>query len=174
MPSSTSKYQYIDCDPELCIGCQICEYVCSFTKTGEYNTYRSRIRTVRVDEVLITALACRTCENPPCVLACPQDALSQDPDTGIIHIDAQKCDACAWCVEACDFGAISINPLSRLAEICDQCSDQEEGPQCVLWCPKEALKLTTPEKQAQKARRDAIKSIKDEVLPKIPLKDTTC
>jgi Fe-S-cluster-containing hydrogenase component 2 len=79
-------------------------------RPASYNTYRSRIRTVRVDEVLITAMACRTCDNAPCVTACPQDALSQDPATGIIHINAQKCDACAWCVEACDFGAISINP----------------------------------------------------------------
>ena len=84
MPLATSKYRYIDCDPDLCIGCQICEYVCSYSKTGEYNTYRSRIRTVRVDEVLITALACRTCENAPCVIACPQNALTQHPDTGII------------------------------------------------------------------------------------------
>ena len=90
MAVSTSKYRYVDCDPDLCIGCQICEYVCSYTKTGEYNTYRSRIRTVRVDEVLITAIACRTCENAPCVIACPQNALAQDPDTGIIHIDNQN------------------------------------------------------------------------------------
>ena len=38
MAVSTSKFNYIDCDPDLCIGCQICEYVCSYTKTGEYNT----------------------------------------------------------------------------------------------------------------------------------------
>jgi hypothetical protein len=36
------------------------------------------------------------------------------------------------------------------------------------------LKLTTPEQEAQKARREALKSIKNEVLPKIPLKETTC
>ena len=46
MVTSTSKYAYIDCDPNLCVGCQLCEYICSFTKTGEYNSYRSRIRTV--------------------------------------------------------------------------------------------------------------------------------
>ena len=55
MVASTSKFKYIVCDPELCIGCQLCEYICSYTKTGEFNSYRSRIRTVRVDEVLITA-----------------------------------------------------------------------------------------------------------------------
>ncbi len=174
MPTSTTKYRNIECDPDLCIGCQICEYVCSYNKVGEYNTYRSRIRTVRVDEVLILALACRTCDNPACVLACPQDALSQDPDTGIVHVNTQKCDACAWCVEACEFGAISINPETRLAEICDQCEDKEDGPQCVLWCPKEALKLSTPEQEAQKARREVVASLKEEAIPKIPLKETTC
>ena len=157
MAVSTSKFNYIDCDPELCIGCQICEYVCSYTKNGEYNTYHSRIRTVRVDEVLITAIACRTCENAPCVLACPQKALSQDANTGTIRIDPQKCDGCAWCIDACDFGAISMNHQTRLVEICDQCEDEPEGPQCVLWCPKEALALTTPEKRAQKSRRELIK-----------------
>ena len=165
MVARTNKYKYIDCDPELCIGCQICEYVCSYAKTGEYNSYRSRIRTVRVDEILITAIACRTCEGAPCVVACPQDALSQDLVTGIIRVDATKCDACAWCVEACEFGAISINPANRLAEFCDQCEEQEDGPQCVLWCPKEALALTTPEQRAQKFRKELIKE--EVIAPKL-------
>ena len=81
----------------------------------------------------------------------------QDPKTGIVRVDASKCDACAWCVEACDFGAISINPATKLAEICDQCEDEEDGPQCIKWCPKEALFPTTPEQRAQKSRRELIK-----------------
>ena len=157
MATSTSKHAYVDCDPVKCVGCQLCEYVCSFAKTGEYNSYRSRIRTVRVDAVLITAITCRTCENAPCVVVCPRDALNQDPLTGIIHIDTSRCDGCAWCVEACDFGAITINPVTRLAEICDQCETLEEGPQCVLWCPKKALELTTPDQRAQKSRQDLVK-----------------
>jgi Fe-S-cluster-containing hydrogenase component 2 len=131
----------------------LCEYICSYTKTGEFNTYRSLIRTVRAEEILIVAVACRTCEDAPCVIACPRDALSQDPLTGIIRIDASRCDGCAWCIEACDFGAILINAETKLAEICDLCEDQEEGPQCVKWCPKEALELTTPDRRAQRARR---------------------
>lgn len=153
MPVSTSKYRYVANDPTKCVGCQFCEYICSYTKTGEFNTYRSRIRTVRAEEILITSITCRTCEDAPCVIACPRDALSQDPVTGIIHVDASRCDGCAWCIEACDFGAISINPETKLAEICDQCEDLEDGPQCVKWCPKEALSLTTPDQRAQRARR---------------------
>ncbi len=156
MVTSTSKYAYIACDANKCIGCQLCEYICSYNKTGEYNTYRSRIRTVRVDEVLITAVACRTCEDAPCVIACTRDALTQDTETGIITVNADRCDGCAWCIEACDFGAISINPATKMAEICDQCKDEEDGPQCVLWCPKDALELTTPDQRAQKARRELI------------------
>ena len=153
MPTtSTSKYQYVACDATKCVGCPICEYICSHTKTGEFNTYRSRMRTVRAHKILITAVACRTCEDPPCVIACPRDALKQDEKTGIIDIDASRCDGCAWCIEACDFGAISINPATKLAEICHMCEDLEEGPQCVKWCPKEALALTTPDQQSQKAR----------------------
>jgi len=154
MPTSTSKYQYITCDATKCVGCQICEYICSYTKTSEFNTYRSRIRTVRAEEILVTAVACRTCEDAPCVIACPRDALTQDALTGIIHIDTNRCDGCTWCIEACDFGAISINPATKLAEICNQCEDLEgdEGPQCVKWCPKEALELTTPDRRAQRSR----------------------
>jgi len=134
MVASTSKFKYIVCDPELCIGCQLCEYICSYTKTGEFNSYRSRIRTVRVDEVLITAVSCRTCENAPCVIACTRDALTQDSETGIIHIDPQK----------------------KLAEICNQCEDIEDGPQCVKICPKDALEYTTPDQRSQRTRHKLI------------------
>ena len=160
MPSSTSKYEYVTCDSAKCTGCQLCEYICSYTKTDEFNTYRSRARTVRVDEILITSLTCRTCEDAPCVISCPRDALTQDPARGIIHIDKDRCDGCTWCIEACDFGAISINPESKIVEICNLCEDVEEGPQCVKWCPKEALELTTPDRRAQRARHDlAVKEV---------------
>jgi len=164
MPPSTSKHEYITCDPNECIGCQICEYICSYTKTGEFNTYRSRIRTVRGHKILMTAVACRTCENAPCVIACPRDALEQDPETGVVHVDAGRCDGCAWCIEACDFGAISINPTEKLAEICNLCEDLEEGPQCVKWCPKDALELTIPDRRAQRSRRKLL--VEEVVGPK--------
>jgi len=156
MSIPTSKDQYIANDPQKCTGCQLCEYICSYTKTGVFNTYRSRIRTVRANEVLIMAVSCRTCENASCLIACPREALSQDPATGIIRVDENRCNGCAWCVEACSFGAISVNPETKLAEICNLCEDQADGPQCVKWCPKEALKLTTPEQRAQEARHKLV------------------
>ena len=157
MPTTSSKYKYISCKSEDCVGCQLCEYICSHTKMGEFNTYRSRIRTVRAEEVLITAVACRTCQDAPCVIACPRDAMVQDPETGVVRIDGKECDGCAWCVEACDFGAISINPESKMGEICDHCEELEDGPQCVKWCPKNALELVNVDQRAQHARRKLAK-----------------
>lgn len=153
MPTHVSKDKYICCDPQKCTGCQLCEYICSYTKAGAFNTFRSRIRTVRAEEVLIAAVACRTCQDAPCVLACPRDALTQNPETGVIQVDQDRCDGCGWCLEACDFGAISLNPNTKKVEMCDLCEGEEDGPQCVKWCPKEALELTNPDQRAQKARK---------------------
>lgn len=153
MATSTSKFQYVSNDPEKCVGCQYCEFICSYTKTGAFNSYRSRIRTVRAEEIVVASIGCRTCENPPCVAACPRDALWQDDKTGVIRVDSERCDGCAWCIEACDFGAISVNPVTKRVEMCDLCEKEEEGPQCVKWCPKAALELTTPDQRAQKARQ---------------------
>ena len=92
----------------------------------------------------MTAIACRVCADAPCVLACPRDALSRSEKNGTILVDKDKCDGCGWCVEACDFGAIVLNPATSDAEICDLCDDRAE-PACVAFCPKEALSLATPE-----------------------------
>ncbi len=153
MPTPNLKFKYIACDYDKCVGCQLCEYICSYTHNQEFNTYRSRIRVVRAEEILVTAVSCRTCEDAPCVVACTRDGLTQDPLTGIVKVDPGKCDGCAWCIEACDFGAISINPSTKMAEICDQCEGIEGGPQCVQWCPKDALELINSDQRAQKARK---------------------
>jgi len=164
MPTSTSTYQNIVCDPDECMGCQLCEYICSYVKTGEFNSYRSLIRTVRIVPIVTISIACRTCEDAPCVISCPRKALSQSPETGIIYIDEDACDGCGWCIEACDFGAISLNPETKLVEICDLCEDLEDGPQCVKWCPKDALTLATTEMVAQKARRKAVAQLLQELI----------
>lgn len=157
-------FQHIICDPDLCTGCRICEYVCSATKHGVFDPGLSRIRVVRIEPVTMTAISCRMCADAPCVVACPRDALTQDLETGVIHVDETKCDGCGWCVEACDFGAIVLNPAHKMAEICDLCADEEDGPQCVKFCPKEALSLATPEVLRQKARRDVVRRLFEELL----------
>ena len=74
--------KFVSVDPEKCVGCQICEYACSFTKEKAFNPLKSRIRVVRVNQLANMAVTCRLCEEPACVAACPRDALTQSKETG--------------------------------------------------------------------------------------------
>ncbi len=158
------SYQHVICDPSKCIGCRICEYACSATKTGTFDPSLSRIRVVRIEPITMTAITCRLCIDAPCITACPRDALSRSEKNGIILVDEDKCDGCGWCVEACDFGAVVLNPITRHAEICNLCEDQPNGPRCVEFCPKEALVLATPEQLRQQARREVVARLFEELL----------
>jgi TPP-dependent indolepyruvate ferredoxin oxidoreductase alpha subunit len=128
--------QFVNCDPERCTGCDICEYICSCEKEKVFNPVKSRIRTIRLNTLSNTALTCRTCKNAPCVTACPEDALKQSTETGLITVDEEKCDGCGWCIESCQYGAITLHPDTRKAIVCDTC---EGDPKCVQWCPEGAL-----------------------------------
>ena len=157
-------YQHVICDPDKCIGCRICEYACSITKTGSFDPGMSRIRAVRIEPVTMTAITCRLCADAPCIIACPRDALTRSEKNGIILVDEDKCDGCGWCVEACEFGAVVLNPLTKNAEICNLCEDEENGPRCVEYCPKEALSLSTPEVLRQRMRREVVARLFEELL----------
>jgi len=155
--------KFIAADPEKCVGCVVCELACSFEKEKAFNPMKSRIRAVRMHQLINLAVTCRLCENPPCVAACPRDALEQSEEDGLIMVDDDKCNGCGWCIEACDYGAVMLHPESRVVVICDHCKDKEE-PQCVKWCPEEALELTTTDLLAQKARRAVVKKLFQEAM----------
>jgi carbon-monoxide dehydrogenase iron sulfur subunit len=108
-------------------------------------------------------VACRACSDPPCALACPRNALTQNPETGMITVDNDLCDGCGWCIEACEFGAILLNPETKRVEICDLCAEQGE-PQCVKFCRKGALYLGMPETVAQKTRREVVGKLLQELV----------
>ncbi len=151
--------KFISADPEKCVGCQVCEYACSMAKEKVFNPTKSRIRVVRENQINNIAVTCRFCENPACVAACPRDALSQSPTSGNIIVDKDKCTGCGWCIEACDYGAMMIHPETKVVYNCDLCRFRSDGPQCVKWCPEEALTVVTSDVLAQKARMSAIRKL---------------
>jgi len=157
--------KFVSADPEKCVGCAVCEYICSFEKEKAFNPLKSRIRVVRLHPLINLSVTCRLCEDPPCVAACPRDALEQSGETGVIIIDEEKCNGCGWCIEACDYGAITLHPESRVVFVCDLCDGE---PKCVEWCPEEALDFTTPDLLAQKARRAVVKKLFQEAMKTVP------
>ncbi len=148
-------HKFIVCDPDLCTGCQTCEFACSAAKEGVFDPLHSRIRHVRIEPATALAVACRLCEDAPCVTACPRRALTRDATSGLIRVDNDRCDGCAWCIEACEFGAIALDANRKRVFICDRCEGKDE-PECVAMCPKGALSVSTPELVAQKTRRKVV------------------
>jgi Fe-S-cluster-containing hydrogenase component 2 len=104
------------------------------------------------------SIACRLCEDAPCVAACPRQALSVKAENGIILVDQVRCTGCGWCIEACDFGAIALDPSTKSVVICDLCEELPQ-PRCVELCPKQALSLATPAEIAQRARSKAARKL---------------
>ena len=159
--------QFIICDPEKCVGCQICELACSARKEKSFNPQFSRIHAVRlnslVEPIVNVALTCMLCEDPICVKVCAPKALSIDQNTGLVIVDAgySGCNECGWCGISCEFGAPTLHPIKRVITICDLCTDDAE-PACTLACPKEALSLA--------AFDDVIELVQSELAQKI-LKD---
>lgn len=48
-----------------------------------------------------------------CSHACPFDAISMDPETGLPVVDEDKCTACGECVKACPRGLFELRPRGK-------------------------------------------------------------
>jgi len=151
--------KFVTADPEKCIGCVVCEYACSMVNENTFNPTKSRIRAMRIGPLTNLAITCRHCEDPACVTACPRDALTQEENSGIIRVDEAACNGCGWCIAACQFGAMNMHPEKKVVFTCNSCKDQPDGPQCVKWCPEEALTFVTAQQLAQKSRISAVRNL---------------
>ncbi|MEM2150315.1 MAG: 4Fe-4S binding protein [Candidatus Bathyarchaeia archaeon] len=123
----------IKSDPEKCVGCMLCELICSFTHEKMFSRRGARLRVERAVNRLmpVTCILCGLC-----VKTCRYGALSIDPSFGYVKISKEKCIGCRECVEACPVNVIKFDEKEGLPLICDMC---EGNPQCVEWCPHHSL-----------------------------------
>ena len=77
-------------------------------------------------------MACVSCIEKSCLI-CPRDALSTSENDSIL-LDADQCDACEVCVEACPVGAVGFHDALPL--FCDLCDGEIS---CVKACPSGAI-----------------------------------
>jgi NADPH-dependent glutamate synthase beta subunit-like oxidoreductase len=74
-----------------CSGCHACEVACK-----QEHGLGVGPRVVRVIEraPFFKPLYCHHCEDAPCVIACWEDAITMDPDTGVVLHHPEKCNGC--------------------------------------------------------------------------------
>jgi anaerobic carbon-monoxide dehydrogenase iron sulfur subunit len=122
-----------------CVGCRLCEMICSLFHEGECSTTRSRIRISRDEEFGNNLVSlCIQCADACCVESCPSSALSRDPETGVVLVDGELCTGCEACIDACPLGAISYDKERKTVFKCDLCGGD---PECVKFCSRGALVL---------------------------------
>ncbi len=128
-------------DQAKCIGCNACQIACKDRHHLEPGRNFRRADTIayQADGVLryahVTA-ACRHCEEPACLAACPFGAMRRTEE-GIVVIDEAQCRGCGACERACAYGAVYVSAWSRKAMKCDGCADlraQGRQPACVEAC----------------------------------------
>ncbi len=140
-------------DQTRCTGCYACAVACKDwhdINAGPVNWMRVHtIETGKFPNLLLAYLVspCYHCVNPPCVLACPVDAITKRESDGIVVVDQEKClgsrECRILCLNACPWDAPQFNPEENAKmQKCDLCLErleQAQQPICVEACPMYAL-----------------------------------
>ena len=113
-------------DSNLCWGCKTCEVACK-----QENCTVDGVRLISVHEKgpeLIDGQMdfrfqvdmCRHCDDPPCVHACPEEAINKREDN-IVVMDYELCSGCRACIDACPYDAIAFDEHRGIAQKCNLC-----------------------------------------------------
>lgn len=153
--SREASCRRIAVDPDKCVGCRICEMICSLRNYGECNPARARISVIRTEEsgsVSTVPVLCQQCEQALCMELCPANALCRSPLTHAVVVDHERCLGCRTCVEVCPLGGPSVDPRTGRSEKCTLC---DGDPMCVKACPEGALAFVEADEEALHRRRAA-------------------
>lgn len=134
------KRRTVSADSKVCAGCRTCEVICALTHEGLIDLERSRIF-IKSNPFKgsFIPVVCHQCSDAPCYYACPDSAIEIERTFGTALIAEEKCTGCRACEEACPFGVIRFDQEKNKAFKCDFC---QGDPECVKWCPVNALGIT--------------------------------
>lgn len=139
-------------DQTRCMGCFTCVVACRDwhdVPAGPASYIRlTTVEKGRCPELFVAFLPtfCYHCQNPACMDACPEDAVTKREEDGIVTVDAEAClgkDSCGLCLEACPYDAPQFTAEENAKmQKCDLCIDRlamDKKPICVSGCPMRAL-----------------------------------
>jgi len=138
--------RFLSIDPLKCTGCKECETACSMTHTGKKRIARPRIQVLggaTDPRGFHFPVTCQQCTEPPCMAACPKNAIHRDPESGQVLLDDDSCVGCKMCVSACPTGAMGFDADLGMAYKCDLCNGD---PQCARLCQPKAIEYESAEK----------------------------
>jgi Fe-S-cluster-containing dehydrogenase component len=129
-------------DLRTCIGCHACSVACKSEFDVPLGVFRDTVHYVEEGTYPearrhFIPVLCNHCEDAPCLKACPTGAIAR-LEGGQVIIDKDKCNANRYCMAACPYGAIYIDPFEHVAQKCTFCehrTTQGLKPACVDACP---------------------------------------
>jgi Fe-S-cluster-containing dehydrogenase component len=125
------KQVWINRDYLFCSGCRRCEIACSLAHENRIWPEAARVRVFMFVPGVEIPHLCFQCDDPECVDACSQGALSVDEHTGGVRVDDSLCTACGACIDACPGRVPHLHPDGSRVLICDLCGGE---PECVKVC----------------------------------------
>lgn len=116
----------LEIDESKCWGCKTCELACKQEHHAPDGVQLIRVTEDGPREVEgrwhfeYRVNRCRHCDDPPCVDACPEEALARRDD-GIVVLDRDTCVGCRACIDACPYDAVAFDEAENVALKCDLC-----------------------------------------------------
>lgn len=97
-------------DTKRCFGCRACVAACkseNMVQIGNFWNFVLEYEEGKFPNVRrnFFPMNCMHCENPSCLKACPEKAISKN-EYGIVLIDYNKCKGRKYCIAACPYGVI--------------------------------------------------------------------
>ncbi len=142
-------------DQTRCTGCFTCSVACKDWHDIDAGPVGLR-RVISIEHGKFPDLfaaylvsSCYHCENPPCVKACPEDAITKRDSDGIVMVDSQKCigtkECPQKCYKACPWNVPQFGPDDNAKmQKCDFCLERLENgkqPICIEACPMYAIDI---------------------------------
>lgn len=112
-------------DAGTCAGCFSCVYACKLQNATPSSTYWCKIHknekgTYPDSQMIVLPHSCMHCQDAPCVTNCPTGASAHNAD-GLVMVDYGVCIGCGTCLDACPYGARTLNEEAQSAPYFEGC-----------------------------------------------------